>query len=295
MKHNSVTTTSSIAIVADTGCDLPPAVLARYHIDQVSLTARFGEYELLDTPETRSEFWDLYDISQPPQSAGPSIGAWTDAYENALQRADEVIAITITSKHSSTFNGASVAAAPFAGRVHVFDSWSLSLGEGLLALHAAQLAETGHRAEEILAALASWRERMRVFILLDTVEAIQRGGRVAPIMSAIKRVSTMFSIKALLTIKEGTLSLEGVVRSRKKGFKRMVSSLEGRQVEALAVAHTRNPEQAQKLAAVIASLADYPRADLMAVEAGPALAVHAGPGMLGMGFVERSSTSDPPD
>jgi DegV family protein with EDD domain len=284
-----MTKSPPIAIVADTGCDLPPAVLTRYRIGQVSLTARFGEYELLDTSETRSEFWDLYDISQPPQSAAPAPAAWTDAYETALQRADDVIAITITGKHSSTFNSAVVAASQFDGRVHVFDSWSLSLGEGLLTLHAAQWAEAGHGVANILAALTSWRERMRVFILLDTVEAIQRGGRVAPIMSAIKRVSTMFSIKPILTIREGTLSLDSIVRSRKKGFNRLVSSLDGHQVEALAVAHTRNPEQAQRLADVIARDADYPRADLMVVEAGPALAVHAGPGVLGMGFVEKPS------
>ncbi len=290
MEHNSVTTTSPIAIVADTGCDLPPAVLERYHIGQVSLTIRFGEYELLDTPETRNEFWDLYNISQPPQSAGPSPGAWADAYEAALQRADEVIAITLTSKHSSTFNSAVVAASQFDGRVHVFDSWSLSLGEGILALHAAQLAEAGHGVEDILAALTSWRERLHVLILLDTVEAIQRGGRAAPILAAIKRVSSVFSIKPLLTIKEGSLSLDGVVRSRKKGIKRMVSSLDGRQVEVLAAAHTRIPELAQQLADVIASVADYPRADLMMVEAGPALAVHAGPGVLGMGYVESLET-----
>ncbi|HEY52786.1 MAG TPA: DegV family protein [Caldilineae bacterium] len=281
-----MTTSSAIAIVADTGCDLPPAVLARYGIGQVSLTVRFGEYEILDTPETRSEFWDLYDVSQPPQSAGPSIGAWTDAYESALERADEVIVVTITSKHSSTFSSAVVAANQFSGRVHVFDSWSLSLGEGILAMHAAQLAEAGRSVEEILAALISWRERMRVFILLDTVEAIQRGGRVAPIMAALKRASSMFSIKPILTIKEGALSLEGVVRSRKKGFNRLVRRLEGHQVEALAVAHTRNPEQAQRLADVAASVVAYPHSELMMVEAGPALAVHAGIGVLGMGFVE---------
>ena len=178
-----------IAIVADTGCDLPPAVLARYNIGQVSLTARFGEYELLDTPESRNEFWDLYDISQPPQSAGPSIGAWADAYEIALQGAEEVIAITLTSKHSSTYNSAVIAAEQFAGRVHVFDSWSLSLAEGMLTLHAAQMAEGGHTTDEILAELTSWRQRLRVFILLDTIESLQRGGRAATIMAAIKRVS----------------------------------------------------------------------------------------------------------
>ncbi len=280
----------TIAIVADTGCDLPPAILARYDIGQVSLTARFGEYELLDTPESRNEFWDLYDISPPPQSAGPSIGDWADAFEIALQRADEVIAITITSKHSSTYNSAVIAAEQFDGRVHVFDSWSLSLAEGLLTLRAAKMAEEGHAADEILAALTSWRERLRVFILLDTIESLQRGGRAATIMSAIKRVSAMFSIRPILTINEGTISLDGVVRSRKKGFNRIVGNLDGHQIEALVTAHTRNPEGGERLADAAAEAAGYPRSEIVVVEAGPALAVHAGPGMIGMAFIGKPAT-----
>jgi len=279
-----------IAIVADTGCDLPPAILARYNTGQVSLTARFGEYELIDTPESRDEFWDLYNISQPPQSAGPSIGAWADAYEIALQRAEEVIAITITGKHSSTYNSAVIAAEQFDGRVHVFDSWSLSLAEGVLTLRAAQMAESGHTADEILAALTSWRERLRVFILLDTIESLQRGGRAATIMSAIKRVSGLFSIKPLLTVKDGMISLDGVVRSHRKGFNRIISSLDGRQVEALVTAHTRNPEEAERLADAAAAATGFPRSEIMVVEAGPALAVHAGPGVIGMAFVEKPTT-----
>ncbi len=283
----NVTTAPSIAIVADTGCDLPPAILARYNIGQVSLTARFGDYELLDTPETRSKFWELYDISQPPQSAAPSSGAWADAYETALQRADEIIAITVTSKHSSTYNGAVVAAEQFDGRVHVFDSWSISLAEGLLTLHAAQMAEAGYELAEILAALTAWRERLRVFILLDTIESLQRGGRAATILSATKRVSAVFSIKPLLTINEGVISLEGVVRSHKKGFNRIISSLDGRQIEALVAAHTRNPDEAERLADAAAEATGFPRSEIMVVEAGPALAVHAGPGVIGMAFVEK--------
>lgn len=279
-----------IAIVADTGCDLPTAILARYNIGQVSLTSRFGEYELLDTTESRAEFWELYDISQPPQSAGPSVGAWADAYEIALQRAEEVIAITVTSKHSSTYSTAVIAAEQFDGRVHVFDSWSLSLAEGLLTLQAAQMAEGDYSVDEILSVLTSWRERLRVFILLDTLESLQRGGRAATIISAAKRVSALFSIKPLLTIKEGTISLDGVVRSKKKGFKRIIRSLDGHQIEALVTAHIRNPAEAERLADAAAEATGFPRSEIMVVEAGPPLAVHAGPGVIGMAFVEKMAT-----
>lgn len=275
----------TVAIIADSGCDLPADIVERFAIDIVPLVARFGTYELMDTPETRQEFWELYDISQPPQSSGPSVGAWSDAYQKALQRADEVITVTLTSKHSGTFNGASVAAADFDGRVHVFDSWSLSLGEGLLTARAARLAQAGQSAEAILSDLSAWRERLRVYIVLDTVEAVQRGGRLGPVISAIKRVSALFSIKPLLALKQGTINFDGAFRSRKKGMKRIVSTMNGQQIEAAAVAHTRAPELAERLADASAAASNYPRSSFIVAEAGPALAVHGGPGALGLAYI----------
>ena len=279
---------SSIAIIADSGCDLPADIVERYHIGVVPLIARFGTYELLDTPENRQEFWNLYDISQPPQSSGPSVGAWSDAYEKALRSADEAIVLTITGKHSGTFNSASVAAADFDGRVHVFDSWSLSLGEGLLTAHAARLARSGRSAADILEDLVDWRERLRLYIVLDTVEAVQRGGRLGPVISAIKRVSTLFSIKPMLTLNQGTIHFDGAVRSRKKGMKRIISIMDGQRIEAAAVAHTRASELAGQLADAGAAASNYPRASFIVAEAGPALAVHGGPGALGLAYIQAA-------
>jgi len=102
---------TTLAIVADSGCDLPAALLERHRIGQVPLIARFGADELLDTPATRAEFWDRYDISQPPQTSGPSVGAWAEAFEQTLAGAGQVIAITVTSKHSGAHNSAVIAAA----------------------------------------------------------------------------------------------------------------------------------------------------------------------------------------
>lgn len=276
---------TTIAIVADSGCDLPLSILQRYHIFQVPLVARFGEYELLDSPQTRDEFWQRYDISQPPQSSGPSVGEWLDVFQQALQTADEVIAITITGKHSSTFNSAMIAAREFAGRIHVFDSWSLSLGEGLLTLKAAEMAAAGATVKDILATLYDWRQRLRITIFLDTIEAVQRGGRLAPVMNAIKRVSAVLSIKPILTMNEGELNFAGAVRTLKKGMARAINQVQGQRLLAAAVAHTRIPNVANRLADKVAATAELPDTPLLVAEAGPALAVHAGPGAFGLAYI----------
>ena len=279
---------SSIIIVVDSGCDLTDNAIGSSPIVQVPLIARFGEVEILDSPAARVEFWQRYDISQPPQSSGPPVGAWADVFATTLQSCDEIIAITITGKHSVTYNSAFIAAADFDDRVHVFDSWSISVGEGILALRAAQLASEGQIAADILADLRSWRSRLQVHILLDTLDAVQRGGRLGPVMAAIKRMSSMLSIKPLLTIEEGVITFDGAVRSHKRGVKRLLESLQDMSLEVVAVGHTRAADAASSLRQDISAQCGISSADILLAEAGPALAVHAGPGALGLGFVSST-------
>lgn len=279
----------TLAIVADSGCDLPTDLLERHRIGQVSLIARFGSHELLDTPASRAEFWQRYDISQPPQTSGPPAGAWAEAFELALTRANEVIAVTVTSKHSGTHNSAVIAAADFGGRVHVFDSWSVSLGEGLQTLHASELAEAGQPVETILASLTSMRQRMRVYFALDTIEAVQRGGRLAPVISALKRMSSLISIKPILTIDEGVIGFDGAARSIRRATQALLERAQNacvhERIVVAGVGHTRQHDLALETADALAALTGLPRASILVAEAGPALGVHAGPGALGLGFV----------
>ena len=277
-----------VGVVADSGCDVPPNLIEQYGIVLVPLTARFGDLEIIDRLENREEFWRHYDLHRPPQSAAPSVGAWEDAFEQALTRAERVVAIAITGKHSATFNHARLAASSFPDRVEVIDSHSLSVGEGLLVLEAARLASTGAPLDVIVETLLDLRSRLHIHILLDTIEAIQRGGRLGPAIAALKRMSNVLSIKPLLTTKEGQLQFEGAVRSRKRGIRRLAAAVEGKSLAALAVAHTRSFDEAERLADAAAQAANFPREQVLLNEAGPALAVHGGPGALGVAFITTS-------
>ncbi len=273
------------AIVADSGCDLPAPLLERYQIDQVALIARFGTDEIADTPATRAEFWDRYDISQRPQTSAPSVGAWLEAFAHALHRSDEVIAITVTGKHSSTYSSAILAAAEFGGRVQVLDSWSLSLGEGLIVLRAAGLAQSGADTAAILAELRQMRQRLRLWFLLDTLEAIQHGGRLAPVLTAFKHMSALLSLKPVLGLHDGAIQLDGVSRSLRRGLQDLVDRCRDHAPQVVAVGHARQHLLAAETASLVAAATGLPRDAILVAEVGPALGVHAGPGAIGLALL----------
>jgi DegV family protein with EDD domain len=278
-----------IALITDSSNDLSPEILERYDIRVVPLLIHFGEDEQPDTWENRELFWRRFADGEIPRSAAPSPGAFSAAFSQALEQADEVIAITVTSKHSSTYNSALLAAGEFDGRVHVFDSWGISLGEGMQVLRAAERIEQGMDAAAILADLEEARSRLRIILYLDSLDAIQRGGRIALAMSAVKRMSSMLSVKIILAINEGELGLAGGVRSPKNGMRHIVQAISGQRAEQVAVAHTRAPQFAEKLADMAAPALDFPREEILVAEAGPILGVHGGARAFGVTFFEKPS------
>lgn len=276
---------SKIALITDSSNDLPPELLARHNISVVPLIIHFGGDELPDIWENREIFWERLARGEVPRSAAPAVGDFHAVMAAALEEADEALVLTVTGKHSSTYNSALLAAQEFDGRVQVFDSWSLSLGLGLLVLHAASLIAQDASMSEILAELTDARRRLRLVLYLDSLDSIQRSGRIALAMGTIKRMSAMLSIKIVLRVDEGELKFVGAVRSARKGMRRIIDAIAGNRAQAVAVSHTRAPKQAMQLADMAAVALEFPREDILINEAGPILGVHGGFGAFGVAFI----------
>ncbi len=276
-----------IALITDSSNDLPPELLARHRVGVVPLLIHFGDEEMTGDHENSELFWRRFAAGEIPRSAAPAPGAFGQVFAEALATADEAIVITITGKHSSTYNSALLAARDFDGRVHVFDSWAISLGVGLQVLRATRRIEQGWDIPAILTDLADARSRLRILLYLDSLEAIQRGGRIALAMGAIKRMSSMLSIRIIIEMREGELAFAGAVRSPKKGMRHIVESITGRRAERVAVAHTRAPHLAGQLADMVAPALAFPREDILVAEAGPILGVHGGERAFGVAFFEK--------
>jgi len=282
---------TDIAIVTDRGCDLSPEQRTRHDITVVPLIVRFGEEVLLDDGSLDADaFWDRVAASPTfPQTSQPSAGMFEEAFAPLVAAGRHVLCPLITGRLSGTLNAAYAAAQRFPGKVTVFDTRSLSLGQALQVLAAAVAARQGRAVEAIVGTLESIRARSHLFIALDTVEFLRRGGRAGKLMPLVDRILRALHVRPLLRLDDGELKLMGAARSASKAVHRLVDEIARLgPIEALAVAHTRRPEQAADLAATLARrLGLAPEAVLLA-EAGPALSAHAGPGVLAAAAVRKA-------
>jgi DegV family protein with EDD domain len=204
-------------------------------------------------------------------------------FERLVGEGNQVLYVALTGKHSGTVNSAHLAAQSFAGAVTVFDSLSLSLGLGLQAIAAAQAARAAHSMQEILTELEQMRARIRLVILLDTLENLRFGGRADGFIAVADRMTQALNIKVIINLVEGQLRLLGAARSFKRGLSRARGFIEQLgPLEHLAVVHTRRQQTAETVADQLAQQTGFSRERIWIRETGPVLAAHGGPRLIGV-------------
>jgi DegV family protein with EDD domain len=278
---------SSVRIVADDGCDLSPALAARYQVETVPVFVRFGEEMVSSKDLTLSEFWArAASFSRPPGTSAPGPVAFYEVFLRLVSAGHDVVCVTLPSLYSSSFNSAWVAAQQFEARVRVVDSRSFSLGMGLQVLHAAQDALAGCGAEAIQATLEELRERTSVIFTLDTLEWVRRGGRLACLLPLVDRVARTLSVKPVIEFRNGEFRLLGATRSAQGASQRIEDEVRARlPAEAAAAAYTRGCQTAADLATRLSGCVELQRGEILLTEAGVAFAVHAGPRALGAALI----------
>jgi DegV family protein with EDD domain len=274
---------NSVRIVADSGCDLPPALAAEYQITIIPVFVRFGQEMISSDELTNDEFWDRAERSgEAPGTSSPAPGTFHRAFQKLVAAGHDVVCLTLPGKHSGTFNAAWLAAEEFGDRVRVVDTGSFSLGMGLQVLAAAKEALAGRSAEVIQHTVESLRSRTSVIFVLDTLEWVRRGGRLDRVIPLIDRVARTFHVKPVLEMSNGEFHLVGVTRSTRSALQRLEEEINTRlPIEAVAAAYTRGCEAASELVARMAAMLNRRENEIMVAEAGPAFAAHAGPKALG--------------
>ena len=139
-----------------------------------------------------------------------NVAEFAAMFEEAVGAGDDVVVITISSGLSGTYQSAAVAAADYPGRVYVIDSLSATAGEQVLIEQAIRLRDEGRSAAEIYAELDEMRKKARLFVRLETLEYLKRGGRISKTSAA---VGGLLNIKPILTLNgEGRLETVGKAR-----------------------------------------------------------------------------------
>jgi DegV family protein with EDD domain len=273
---------ASIRVVTDSGADLDSEVAKHEGITIVQLDVRLGDIgpEVTRTwsPE---EFWrECAKSSSLPETSAPSPGAFVEAYLGAKDDGcDGVVCITLSSKLSATYQAACAGAAEVEDRiaVRVVDSLSVTMGEGILALEAAQAARDGRSLQEIADAATRDRDRVRVYGTLDTLDNLRKGGRIG---SAQAIFGSLLSIKPVIEVRDGVVEAESRQRTRSRSLEYLADKVKrAGEIDVLAVAHAA----ASDLEDFISLLASkFQRDQILVSYIGPVIGTHSGPGTIGV-------------
>ncbi len=274
----------AVQIVSDAGCDLATETIRQLPIHIVPIAIRYHERELAHKELELEYFWQQFgDRLRFLHTAAPAPQAVRAVVEPLAAAGHDVLCLTITAQHSSTYNAFLAALSSFGDQVTLFDTKSFSLGEGLLTFIAAQMAQNKATLPEIVARLTALRRRLHLYILLTNLDQVERGGRLSNVMPLVDRAAKVFHIHPIIEMVDGEFRFHSVVRSFQKGVSRLADLAASHfPASYLAIAHTRCPAAARQLwQAIEQGVATLPPL-LLFNEAGPTFAVHAGRHGLGV-------------
>jgi len=274
-------------IVTDSTADLPLEFAHALGISVVPLSVIFGDEVFREGVEISHDlFYDkLVHGKVLPTTSAPSVGDFLEVYEPLLKETDEIVSIHISSKLSATYNNACQAAQILAdrgARIVVIDSRSVSLGLTFVTLAAARAAREGGDIDRIRAAVESTIQRIRIYVLLDTLEYVRRGGRIG---RARAFLGAMLRVKPLLAVRDGEVHPHERVRTKAHAMDRLFQiATSYPNVREVAIGYSTNPQDAhdfqQRLAEVM------PHVNIWTARFGPVIGTHGGPGVLGLGLLE---------
>ena len=279
-----------IRIITDSTCETSREVLQHPALTVIPLTVVFGHEALRDGIDiTRDQFWARLPSSSPlPTTSQAAPSDFDGLFDQFTAAGDEVIAVLISGKLSGTVNSALIAYESKPGwPVEIVDSKSTSVGLGLMVQEAVAMVDRGATRAEIVQRMLELRDRMHVVFVLETLEYLQRGGRIG---KAQAFVGTLLQFKPLLGIVDGEVVPLARVRSRAKALEAAQDSLlrsvgaRGTEV-AVAVTHALAGDEASEFARGLA--AAFGTQSCFVADLGPVLGVHVGPGTVGAAAVAR--------
>ncbi len=277
-----------VQIVTDSNAGITPAMAKEMGIAGMGATyVIFNGESYRDSVDMNAEAFYKRLQAEPnlPTTSAPSVGDFEDIYKTL--KGQEVVSLHISRHLSGTIQAAENAAQLLEGdpKVSIIDTRFVNAGQALLVVEALKLAKAGKNASEIKAEVEALIPRMRMHILLETLENLKRGGRISNTSAFI---GTLLQMKPILTIKDGKVEPLERVRTAAKAIARlkeiMQHDLKGQE----------NPRvmmlQANAGAAIVQLTHDVKQLlnlnyTPISVEAGPSVGTHAGPGALGIAYI----------
>jgi DegV family protein with EDD domain len=272
-----------VAVVTDSTTSLPPELISRWGIEEVSLYVGWAGDHRPEHEYDLDEFYArLRESDDLPSTSQPSVGDFLACYEPLAEAGRDIVSIHIASGLSGTYESAREAARVIEdkghrGRVEVVDGQTGAAGLGCLVLAAAEAAERGRSLAEVVSVVEETRRGLDMWFCLDTLEYLRKGGRIG---AAQALLGSALKIKPILTF--GTeITPVGRVRTRRRAHQVMVGYLEqlrDRGCSEWFVQHAQSAGEAGELVSQGTSILGHE--PLFCTEVGPVLGAHLGSGTL---------------
>lgn len=286
---------ASVALVTDSTADIPRETRERLGIRMVPLKVMFGSSEsYLDNIELQpDEFYQKLKRSQVlPTTSQPSPADFFDVFKSLIDEGKTVVSVHLSAALSGTYQSAMIAKSMLdedGDKVTVIDSRSASYGYGMIVVAAAEMAARGASADEVVAEVQRLRKELRLYFVVDTLEFLQKGGRIG---KAAAVVGSLLNIKPILTIDdEGGISPVDKVRGQKRAMSRIAELLEAdlgsRPIDLMIALTPGFDDTAKEMSAMLKSRFTVRHYSETAI--GPVIGTHAGPGTVGVFAVPASS------
>ena len=273
-----------VRVVTDSTADVPADMVAALGLTVIPSYVVFGSESYRDGVElTKPQFYEkLLTTQVVPVTAAPSPYVYEEAYRRLAKETGEIVSIHLASKYSRLYSSATIGAKGVSeATIAVVDSEQVTMGYGWMVVAAAEAAQQGATLEQIVALVEGMKPRTRVLAVLDTLEFLYRGGRVAWVQAML---GTLLRIKPMVEVRPGEVLLAERARTLERALGRLIDRIQALgPLEKAIVLHANAPDLAQRIADQLQAM--IPDWDQLIGQAGVTIASHTGPGAVGIACV----------
>lgn len=274
-------------IICDSMADVPKDIIEKFNVKVLPLTVIIDDKEYLDGIDlTHEEFYQILRTNENmPKTSQVTYGMFLETFEEITSKGEEILYIGGSSSASGTFQSATMARNDIANKdkIHLFDTYSLSVSAGLFVVKACQLKEQGLSITEIIKELEILKGSETAVFFVDDLKHLQKGGRIS---STKATIGTLLKIKPILTLDEGIVVPHSQVRGTKQVYSSMIdftlkkkTALKDR---IILIGYCDNTKDLEGFKTALSNYVDLNLENIHTVKIGAGVSSHSGPSIIGI-------------
>ncbi|GLV65548.1 hypothetical protein Bmyc01_42170 [Bacillus mycoides] len=275
-----------IKIVTDSTADLSQEVIEKYDIYVLPLSISVNGQTYLDRVDLQPDEFieEMAKSEELPKTSQPAMGTFVEMYEKLGEDGSEVLSIHMTGGMSGTVATANSAASMTDTKVTVVDSQFISHALAYQVIEAAKLAKEERSLEEILTRIEEVRKNTRLYVVVDTLENLVKGGRIGKGKAFI---GSLLNIKPIANLDGGAYNPVTKVRSQGQIVKTLTKLFEqdtaGKSIKAVGIPHAKAMPLAESMKAAIEKASGFAQSEIFYTT--PVISTHTGPGAIGFMYL----------